>query len=82
MTSTKLARWKPGTNRSRTSALTLPNVVSGPYPTDAFPGHAVAWDAAGLIGTVYLEASAFMAELLAQAEVVEHRPDVRQFLPP
>jgi hypothetical protein len=29
MTSTKLARWKPGTKRSRTSALTLPKVVPG-----------------------------------------------------
>ena len=29
MTSTKLRRWKPGTNRSRTSAFSLPNVVSG-----------------------------------------------------
>jgi hypothetical protein len=29
MTSTKFPRLKPATNRSRTSALTLPNVASG-----------------------------------------------------
>jgi len=33
----------------------------------------------GFVGAVHLEAPAAAAELLVQAEVVEHRPDVQQF---
>ncbi len=52
----------------------------GPYPADAVLGHAVALqEAAGFVGAVHLELPAAVAELLVQAEVVEHRPDVQQF---
>src|ERR1700751_3858979 len=52
----------------------------GPYPADAVLGHAMAvQEAAGLIGAVHLETPAAAAELLVQAEVVEHRPYVQQF---
>jgi hypothetical protein len=36
-------------------------------------------EAAGLVGAVHLEAAAAVAELLVQAEVVEHRPEIEQF---
>src|SRR5882757_694764 len=51
-----------------------------PDPADAVLGHAVALqEPAGFVGAVQLEAPAAATELLVQAEIMEHRPDVEEF---
>lgn len=53
-----------------------PATVQAPRLND---GRRQRGEAAGLVGAVHLEAPAAAAELLVQAEVVEHRPEVQQF---
>jgi hypothetical protein len=74
MISTKSPRRKPGLKCSRTSAFTLPKVVSGLEAR-----YAVALqEPARFVCAVDLEPPPVRAEPLAKAEIVEHRTDVEQ----